>query len=203
MSLINIIILITIGVSVYAFYNKHIINKLSLKPNLVYHRFQLHRVLTHGLIHADWSHLIVNMYVLYIFGRVCEAYFIFHFKGKADLYFIQLYIFSLVVSSLYSIFKHKNNVHYSALGASGAVMAVVFASIFFDPWNMLYLFGIVPIPGIVFGALYLGYSYFMAKKNVDNVGHDAHFIGAIFGFIYPIIIDTSLLNQFFERLISR
>lgn len=203
MSLINIILIITIGVSVYALYNRQIINFLSLKPNLVYHRFQLHRVVSHGLIHADWAHLIVNMYVLYVFGRVCEAHFIYNFGGKADLYFLQLYIFSLIISSLYSIFKHKNNVYYSALGASGAVMAVVFTSIFFDPWNMLYLFGIVPIPGIVFGVLYLGYSYFMGKKNIDNVGHDAHFTGAVFGLLYPIIIDASLFNQFIEKLISR
>lgn len=203
MSLVTIILIITVGVSIYAFYNKHVINQLSLKPNLVYHRFHLHRVLSHGLIHADWSHLIVNMYVLFIFGRVCEAYFIYHFGVKADLYFIQLYVFSLVISSLYSIFKHKNNMYYSALGASGAVMAVVFTSIFFDPWNMLYLFGIVPIPGILFGVLYLGYSYFMGKKNMDNVGHDAHFTGAVFGFIYPIIIEPELLNQFLEKLISK
>ena len=83
-----IIVLITIVVSVIAFYNKTIISQLSLKPNLVYHRFHLHRVVTHGLIHADWAHLIVNMYVLYIFGRVCENYFSIYFADKANLYFI-------------------------------------------------------------------------------------------------------------------
>ena len=201
--MVLIIILITIGVSVYAFYNRGITDRLSLKPNLVYHRFQIYRVFTHSLVHADWSHLLVNMYVLYVFGRVSEQYFAIYFGNRADLHFIQLYLFSLVVSSLYSIFKYKNNVYYSAVGASGAVNAVIFATIFFDPWNKLWFFGIIPIPGIVFGVLYLGYSYYMSKKNVDNVGHDAHFTGAIFGFLYPLLIDFSLIHQFIDKLLMK
>lgn len=196
-----IFVLITTGISIFAFYNIQVSDKLSLKPNLVYHRFQVHRVLTHSLVHADWAHLLVNMYVLYVFGQVCESYFALYFGKKADLHFVQLYLFSLVVSSLYSVFKYKNNIHYSAIGASGAVTAVVFTTIFFDPWNKLWFFGIIPIPGIVFGILYLAYSYYMGKKNVDNVGHDAHFVGAVFGFIYPLFIDASLVQQFIEKLL--
>ena len=90
--------------------------------------------------------------------------------------------------------------YYSAIGASGAVMAVVFTSIFFDPWNKLYFFGLIPIPGIVFGALYLAYSWYMSKQNKDNIGHDAHFFGAIFGLVYPVIIDPSLLHHFISKL---
>jgi membrane associated rhomboid family serine protease len=201
--MILIIVLITSLVSVYAFYNPSLIDQLSLKTNLVYHKFQVHRILTHSLIHADWMHLIVNMYVLYIFGQICLNYFALYFGVKANLYFLQLYFFSLIVSSLYSIFKHKNNPYYSAVGASGAVMAVVFTTIFFDPWNKLWFFGIVPIPGIVFGIAYLAYSVYMGKKNSDNIGHDAHFTGAIFGFIYPIVIDFQLFSNFLDKLLSR
>ena len=198
-----IIILLTIGVSVYAFYNRELTDRLSLKPNLVYHRFQVHRVLTHSLVHADWAHLLVNMYVLFVFGQVCESYFAIYFGNKADLNFLQLYIFSLLVSSIYSIFKYRNNIYYSAVGASGAVNAVIFTTIFFDPWNKLYFFGIIPIPGIVFGILYLGYSYYMSRKQVDNIGHDAHFTGAVFGFIYPLFINASLIHQFIDKLLMR
>lgn len=197
-----IIVIITAAVSIYAFSNTNLVNQLSLKPNLVYHRFQIHRIFTSSLVHADWAHLIINMYVLYIFGGVCEQYFSALFGAKSNLYFIQLYLISLVFSSLYSIFKHKNNPYYSAIGASGAVNAVIFTSIFFDPWNKLYFFGVLPIPGIVFGILYLGYSYYMGKKNRDNIGHDAHFFGALFGFIYPVIIDPSLAQHFINRLLG-
>ncbi len=198
-----IIVLITIGISVYAFYNPGLTNKLNFKPNLVFHNFQVHRLITHALVHADWMHLLVNMYVLYVFGGVVEQYFAIFFGMNAELHFIQLYIGSLIFSSGYSLFKHKNNYYYSAVGASGAVMAVVFTSIFFDPWNMLYFFGIIPIPGIVFGGLYLAYSFYMNKKGTDNIGHDAHLLGAIFGFLYPILVEPPLLKHFIETLLNR
>ncbi|MDA3930084.1 MAG: rhomboid family intramembrane serine protease [Prolixibacteraceae bacterium] len=150
-----IIVIITIAVSVFAFYNRQLIDKLSLKPNLVVHNFQIHRLFSHALVHADWSHLLINMYVLYVFGGVCEKYFGVVFGIKANLYFVQLYLLSTVLSSAYSIIKHKNNVYYSAIGASGAVMAVVFTTIFFDPWNKLWFFGVIPIPVILFGILNL------------------------------------------------
>jgi membrane associated rhomboid family serine protease len=198
-----IIIAITSLISVYAFSNRNISDQFSLKPNLVFHRFQVHRIFTHSFVHADWMHLIVNMYVLYIFGEVCMKYFALFFGGNADLYFFQLFFFSLIVSSIYSIFKHKNNPYYSAVGASGAVNAVVFTTIFFDPWNKLWFFGILPVPGIVFGILYLIYSIYMGRKNTDNIGHDAHFTGAVFGFIYPILIDYHLFAQFLDKLLFR
>ena len=198
-----IIVLLTIAVSVYAFYNRGVIDSLSLKPHLIFRKHHYHRILSHGLVHADWSHLLINMYVLYIFGGVCETYFAFYFGPQANILFIVLYLLSLIISSIYSIFKHKENIYYSAVGASGAVMAVVFTSIFFDPWNKLWFFGVIPIPGILFGALYLAYSYYMGKKNADNIGHDAHLTGALFGFIYPIIIDFDLLSQFLTKLLGK
>jgi superfamily II DNA/RNA helicase len=85
------------------------------------------------------------------------------------MYFIFLYVGGILFSNLYALYKHRNNYYYNAVGASGAVAAVLFASIFFDPWNMIYFFGILPIPGIIFAALYLVYSYQMSKKQTDNV----------------------------------
>jgi len=82
-------------------------------------------------------------------------------------------------------------------------MAVVFTTIFFDPWNKLWFFGIVPIPGILFGILYLIYSLYMGRKNIDNIGHDAHFTGAIFGFLFPLIVDFRLLTIFLEKLLNK
>jgi len=201
--MILIIVIITAAISIYAFNNRQLSDKLCLKPNLVYHRFHVHRILTHSLLHGDWTHLIVNMYVLYMFGEVCLKYFSLYFGGKANFYFLTLYVFSLVFSSLYSIIKHRNNPHYSAVGASGAVTAVVFTTIFFDPWNKLLFFGIIPVPGIIFGVLYLAYSIYMGKKNSDNIGHDAHFTGAIFGFIFPLLLDFQLVWQFIDKLLSR
>ena len=195
-----IIVLITIGVSVYAFYNQHVVHRLSLQPHRITKQKEYYRLLTHGLVHADWAHLLINMYVLYMFGKVSETYFAYFFEMSSSVLFVFFYIAALVVTGVLSVIKHKKMPGYTAIGASGAVMAVVFASIFFDPWNKLWFFGVIPIPGIVFGALYLGYSYYMGKKNTDNIGHDAHISGALFGLIFPVIIKGSLLNHFFEQL---
>ena len=89
---------------------------------------------------------------------------------------------------------------YNAVGASGAVSAIVFASIFFAPMSKLLVFGILPLPAILFGILYLGYSYYMSKKSVDNVAHDTHFWGAVFGFIFPMLIKPELYNVFLSQL---
>lgn len=201
--MVLIIVVITSLISIYAFSNAGITERLSLKPTLVYHKHQYYRILSHSLIHADWTHLIVNMYVLFIFGDVCNQYFEYYFGAKHTILFLALYIASLIFSSLFSIFKHRNNQGYSAIGASGAVMAIVFTSIFFDPWNKLWFFGIIPIPGILFGIIYLIYSLYMGKKNIDNIGHDAHFTGAVFGFLFPLIVDFRLLNMFIEKLLMR
>ncbi len=196
-----ILLIITLAVSALAFSNRALFEKLSLKPNLVYHKMEVYRILSHSLVHADWTHLLVNLFVLYSFGGFCEQYFGYYFGTSSKLIFLMLYLLSLIASSLYSIFKYKNNAYYSAVGASGAVMAVVFTSIFFDPWNKLYFFGVIPIPGILFGALYLWYSYYMGRRNADNIGHDAHFTGALFGFIFPALIRPSLISEFIGKLL--
>lgn len=195
-----IIVLITIGFSVFAFYNQHIVHRLSLKTYQIIEQKEYYRILTHGLIHADWAHLLINMYVLYMFGKVAETYFAHFFEISSSVLFVIFYVAALAVTGVLSVIRHKKMPGYSAIGASGAVMAVVFATIFFDPWNKLWFFGVVPIPGIVFGALYLGYSYYMEKKNTDNIGHDAHFSGAIFGLMFPVIMKFSLISHFFEQL---
>lgn len=196
-----IIVLITIGVSVYAFYHQQVISRLSLRSYGVIEQKEYYRILTHGLVHADWAHLLVNMYVLYMFGRLCETYFSVFFTLSSSVLFVLFYLAALVVSGLFSVYKHRRQPGYSAIGASGVVMAVVFATIFFDPWNKLWFFGVIPIPGIVFGGLYLVYSFYMDKKNTDNIGHDAHLSGAIFGLLFPIILKPSLLSHFISQLL--
>jgi membrane associated rhomboid family serine protease len=86
------------------------------------------------------------------------------------------------------------------VGASGAVSAVVFTSIFFRPLDNLYIMGILPIPAIIFGVAYLVYSHYMSKMSSDNINHDAHFIGAVFGFIYPLLLDPKLFKVFLNQL---
>ncbi len=155
-----------------------------------------YRLITHAFIHANWSHLLLNMLVLYFFGNTVEIFFAHYFGNLATLYFLLLYFGGILFSNLWSLRKYKNNYNYNAVGASGAVASVLFAFIFFAPWEMLYLFGILPIPGIIFGVGYLFYSLQMTKQNQDHIAHDAHLLGAVFGFILPILLNPKLFSRF-------
>jgi membrane associated rhomboid family serine protease len=127
-------------------------------------------------------------------------YFNSYFGSNSTTYYLLLYFGGILASNIYAIIKHRNNYFYNSVGASGAVSAVLFAAIFFDPWNMIYFFGILPIPGIVFALLYLVYSYQMSNKQKDNVAHDAHFLGALYGFIFPVILNPLLFEMFMDKL---
>ena len=196
-----IIIAITAIVSIMSFKQPELLNKLKFNANLVWHKKEYYRLITHGFVHANWEHLIINMIVLLSFGRTVEAYFQYIFGQPSIIYYLILYFGGMLASNAYALIKHKDNYHYNAVGASGAVSAVLFASIFFAPWEKVYFFGALPIPGIVFAILYLAYSYYMSRKNQDNIAHDAHFLGAVFGFIFPAILDFSLIKHFADQLI--
>jgi membrane associated rhomboid family serine protease len=189
-------------ISIVAFSQPQITLKYQFNAWQIFHRKEYRRLVSHAFFHAGWMHLLINMFVLYSFGRAVLYYFNTFFTGMTDLRYLLLFITAIPVSSLYSLYKERDNPHYNAIGASGAVSAVVFASIFFDPYNPILFFGILPIPGIIFGFLYLFYSKYMSGKNLDNVGHDAHFWGALYGFVFPLFYDPSLIFRFFNQLVS-
>jgi len=195
-----LIILFTSIFSILAFNKPELMYKYQFNAYQIYHRKQWYRIFTHAFLHADWMHLLINMFVLFSFGSILEQYFQLYFEGKGIVYFFTLYFGSIIISTLYTLIKQKDNHYYNAVGASGAVSAIVFASIFFAPMSKLLVFGILPLPAILFGILYLGYSYYMSKKSVDNVAHDTHFWGAVFGFIFPMLIKPELYNVFLMQL---
>jgi len=129
-------------------------------------------------------------------------YFSGYFKFNPNYYYFILYISAIIIATLTTLQKQKDNMLYTAVGASGAVSAVLFACIFFNPWQKLLFWAIMPIPGIVFGILYLWYSHYMSKRSQDNINHDAHFLGALYGLTFPVLISPSLFYVFLEQLIS-
>src|SRR5665647_322858 len=201
MSVTLIIIAVTVIVSLLAFNNREIFRRLAFNAYDIKHFKNSYRFLSYALIHADWIHLFVNMMVLYSFGRIVEQYYEMLFGLKGILYFILLYVGGTALSTLPSYGKHKDDYNYTAVGASGAVSAVVFTFILFDPMGKLTIFPIpIGIPAIIFGILYLIYSVYMGKKNIDNVGHDAHFWGAIFGLVFTIVLKPDLVVRFYSIL---
>src|SRR4030042_6162346 len=201
-----LLIAFTVLITFTAFRRENWFSKFQFNAYQVYHRKEVYRLLTHGFLHANWMHLIVNMIVLFFFGPHVEGYLkqilpeTIPYLGR--MVFLLFYFAAIVISSLISLYKQKDNAWYNAVGASGAVSAVLFFFIFFRPWEMLYFYGIIPIPGIIMGILYLVYSYYMSKKGEDNINHDAHYIGAVFGFIFPLFIDYKLIFIFLNQLKS-
>lgn len=199
-----IIIVTTAIISIWAFSNSDLMNKLLLSPYQIVKSNQWYRVITHAFVHADYLHLLVNMIVLLSFGLAVEGLFNQlkdnEIIGNTTIHFLTLYFGGAVISCLTTLKKHKNNFYYQGVGASGAVSAVVFASIFFRPLNKLYIMGVLPVPAILFGVGYLIYSHYMSRKSSDNINHDAHFVGAVFGFIYPLLIDPKLIKVFINQL---
>ena len=125
-----ILIIITVAVSYAAFNSPKLMDQLQFNASKVYHRKEYHRLITHAFVHANWEHLFVNMIVLFSFGRAIESYFEFNFGRLHTLYFILLYVGGILFSNLYALYKYRNDYYYNAVGASGAVAAVLFASIF-------------------------------------------------------------------------
>jgi len=202
-----LLVLFTVIVSVSALYKREMFNKLKLNPYMVYHKKQWYRMISHGFVHADGFHLAVNMLVLFSFGDVIEMNFIgLEMVGMLifpKLVYVLFYLLAIVVASTLTLKKYKDHHWYNSVGASGGVAAIVFAAIFFDPYNPIYLFFIpIPIPGILFGLAYLVYSYHMSTRGNDNINHEAHFVGAVFGLSFPIIINPKLFFVFVAQLFN-
>tara|TARA_R110000787_G_scaffold59922_14_gene135961 strand:+ start:28948 stop:29598 length:651 start_codon:yes stop_codon:yes gene_type:complete len=146
------------------------------------------RMFSSGFLHMDFSHLLFNMLTLYFFADVVIG-------SIGFVKFLIIYFASLLVGNLLSFYFHKDEYHYSAIGASGAVSGILYSAILFYPNMSLYMFFIpIPIPAWVFGILYLLYSIYGMKKSLGNIGHDAHFGGALAGYVLTILFAPSLLN---------
>lgn len=197
------IIISTAICSFLAFERRDLFEKYLFSAYAIKNNKQSYRFLSHAFIHVDWMHLVLNLYVLYTFGKLLENYFFPEIYGtKSTLFYILLYTGAIYASSLADYFQHYNNPSYSAVGASGAVSAVVFSTILIRPDSgMGFLFIPISIPSWIFGLLYLAYSWYMNKKNADNIGHGAHFWGAVFGFVFTGILKPSLFIDFIHKII--
>lgn len=197
-----IILGITVLISVAGFYNRGIIDKLILNPYLIREKKQWYRFITSGFLHADFIHLAVNMYVLYIFGPAVERFYMRSFGSNASLIYVLLYLSSILASNASTYYKHKKDPNYNSLGASGAVSAILFAFILYAPYQPLTLYFVIELPGIVIAIGYLVYSYYMNKKQSDNINHQAHFDGAIYGIAYTIALKPSVFGHFINQLMN-
>ena len=199
-----IIIAVTVVVSLVCFRNGRLFGALALRPYDVWHRRQGWRVVTHGFVHGDGMHLFVNMLVFWSFGTSVERLFAAQeaagVVADSRAAFALLYFGGMVAASLYDLAKRRDDLYYASVGASGAVAAVLFTSIFFRPLDNVYFFGVIPIPGILFGVLYLLYESYAGRRGGGRINHHAHIFGAVYGFLFPLMMSPSLFELFWRGL---
>jgi membrane associated rhomboid family serine protease len=173
-----------------------LIRAAAFRPYTLVRNAEYWRLITSGFVHANFSHLFFNLFTFYFFAFTLE-------RRIGTIAFVVLYGLGLLLGNLSTYFKHRNEPDYVTLGASGAVSAVLFASIVYFPGMRLYIFPLpVPIPALIFAVLYLGYSYYQARQSGDRVNHDAHIGGALTGLAFVAATDPAAYGRLIAILQS-
>lgn len=199
-SVLLIVIAVTAIISFIAFNNQNIFEKYKFNVGAILKNKEYIRLLSAGFLHGDLMHLLFNMMTLYFFGPIVNQAF-------GDFGFLMIYFGSILLGNLFSLYLYKNQSWYSAIGASGGVSGILFASIAMIPDLGIYFFFIpIPIPGYIFGFLYFAYSVYsmLNPRQQDNIGHAAHLGGAFFGLIYAVALqpERAIENSFFLGIMS-
>ena len=202
MSITLILIIVTVGISIYAWNNPILMDRWVLNPYKVTKRNEYYRFITSGFIHADYGHLLFNMLSLWFIGEGIERLFGMLFGANGAAYYLFLYIVGIIISDIPTFLKHRNNSNYNSLGASGGVSAVLFAAILYAPLLQICLYFFICMPGFVFGLLFLGYSFFESRRGGGYVNHDAHMYGAIFGMLFMAVVYPGAVPGFFQQIAS-
>jgi membrane associated rhomboid family serine protease len=188
------IIGINVVLSLYCFSKQEVLDKLLFSPYQIKEdKSQYFRFISHAFIHKDAGHLIINMLTLYFFGTELEHIF-------SSTEYIVFYLLAILFSSLPSYQSNKDNPNYRAVGASGAVCAVMFALVLYSPWSVVYINFFIPIYFILFAVGYLIYSNYKIKNSNDQIGHEAHMWGSIFGIAFTLITHPISMSIFMEQI---
>ena len=203
-----VLIGLTVAISAYAWSKTELMESWIMQPYVMARSGQWYRLLTSGFLHADWAHLLFNMFAFYSFGPLVLAALQGGYgEGLGLGLFLLLYLGGIIVSDLPTYFRHRDDPTYRSLGASGGVSAVVFASILLFPVNSggggIIIFPIpIPIQPFLFGFLYLAYSWYMGRRRGDNINHDAHFYGALFGVLLLLALMPAAGPEFVTQISS-
>lgn len=196
-TILLIIIAANVIVSMKGFKDPAFFQRFMFQPQAILQNKQYDRLLTSGFLHVNTTHLLFNMLTLYFFAPVVIDFFgdIFKSKANGDIAFVIVYLLSVIGGNLLALYFQKDNPRYSAVGASGGVSGILFATIVVYPSLTLYLFFALPMPGWFFAIAYLGYSVYGMQKSLGNIGHEAHLGGAVTGLIAPLVVAPYLFQQ--------
>ena len=196
-----IIVALTAIVSIQAFSNETLYGRLIFAPAHIARTKEWYRFFSYGLLHGDWMHLLFNMFAFYSFGQAVENMYHSLYPGSGNMLYLLLYISALPISSLVDYLQHKNDTRYLAVGASGAVSAVIFSSVLIYPTGGIMIFPIpFSIPAYIFGPLFLVFSAYMSRDPNSRIGHAAHFYGAVYGLIFTIATIPGIVPHFIQQV---
>ncbi len=174
-----------------------LVEKSLFRPYWVARRSEYATLLTSGFMHADLAHLLFNAFTFWAFAFGLE-------REIGSARFLMLYLFGLIVSDAGTWLVHRHDQNYRTLGASGAILAVLFASNVYFPTSSLFILPLpVPIPAPLFAVAYLAYTVYASKRNTGRVNHDAHLGGALAGLVFVAITDFGRMEQAVRSLTSR
>jgi membrane associated rhomboid family serine protease len=189
-----IILIVTVIVSIIGMKNPAFLARAMLRPYTMFRKREYEKLITSGFVHADYGHLIFNLITFYFFAFPLE-------RRIGSINFVSLYFIGMVLSEIGTCLKHRNDPNYASLGASGAILAVLFASIVYFPTQSLFIFPIpIPVPAPLFAVGYLIYSYYQSRQNVGNINHDAHIGGALTGLAFVAVTDAPAYRRLLEIL---
>lgn len=188
------LIVLNVAISLLAFRNERLLDYLALAPFRMARSREYHQLVTSGFVHANMSHLALNMITLFFFGPALEMSTMAETGGRGAFLFI--YIFSLLLGSLYAFVKYRNRPEYVAVGASGAISGVIFAFVLAYPMATFRVFFAIPMPAWLYAILYTGYSIYAMRNINDNIGHEAHLAGALGGIVSTLIIAPGMVSFF-------
>jgi len=196
-----IIIGLNVLISYYAFSHRELIDKYAFNPYRILHNKEYYRILTSSFLHANPQHLLFNMLSLYLVGRYIESILIQYFGPTlGSFHFLMIYFGGAAMGTVLSFWKNHDNPYYQSIGASGAVSAAIFAFIMWMPNVEFYLFFAIPMKAYIFGILFLGFEYFAMARGKGHIAHDVHFVSAIFGVLYVLMINFDKGKDFFNLI---
>jgi membrane associated rhomboid family serine protease len=196
-----VILALMVGASLFALYRSPgLLEKNLLRPYWLLPRKQYATVVTSGFLHADLPHLLFNAFTFWAFGFSLE-------RAIGTPTFVALYAFGLVASAAGTWFAHRHQRDYASLGASGAILAVLFASIVHTPAQSIFIFPIpLPIPAPLFALLYLGFTIYAAKRPLpgmhSRINHDAHLAGAVAGVVFVLLTDAAAFGRAWRQVVG-
>lgn len=201
MSITILLVALNVIISWQAFQRGGMMEKLKHWPYIEKRGSEYFRLVSGMFLHGDYIHLALNMYALYSFGTLVENQFVALFgDAMGRIWYLLMYLLSGIFANLMTYHKHQDQPSFASVGASGAVSGVMFAFVIFYPWAKLLLFYVLPIPGVIASLLFLFYSSYAARKGHGFIDHTAHFWGAVFGFVFTILLKPSLFQYFINEI---